>query len=110
MKSQVQDGCTIPLIAPYDVASGAGFLVGSIFAVAASAALSGAEVEGKRHGVFDLAALSTDTASQGAKLYWDNTNKRLTTTASGNTLVGAAAAAKANGDTTARVLLDGVIR
>lgn len=110
MKNYVQEGCVVTLTAPYDVAAGAGLLVGSIFGIAASAALSGAVVEVSRDGVFDVTALSTDTATVGAKLYWDNTNKRLTTTASGNTLVGAATAAKASGDTTARVLLDGVIR
>lgn len=110
MKNFVQSGDTLTLAAPYDVASGAGLLVGAIFAVAQTSAVSGAEVEAKRKGVFTLPALSTDTASVGAKLYWDNTNKRLTTTSSGNTLVGAATAAKASGDTTARILLDGVIR
>lgn len=110
MKTFVQSGDTLTLAAPYDVASGAGFLVGAIFAVAQTTAASGAEVEGKRKGVFDIAALSTDTAAAGAKLYWDNTNKRLTTTSSGNTLVGAAVVAKASGDTAARILLDGVIR
>lgn len=110
MKNFVQEGCVVTLAAPYDVAAGGGLLVGAIFGIAASAALSGADVETSRTGIFDVTALSTDTATVGAKLYWDNTNKRLTTTASGNTLVGAAAAAKANGDTTARVLLDGVIR
>lgn len=110
MKNSVQEGCVVTLAAPYDVASGAGLLVGAIFGIASSAALSGAAVEASRTGVFDVTALSTDTASVGAKLYWDNGNKRLTTTASGNTLVGVAMAAKANGDTTVRVLLDGTIR
>lgn len=110
MKNYVQPGETLTLTAPYDVASGGGFLVGALFAVACTSALSGAEVEGKTTGVFDITALNTDTGSIGTKMYWDNTNKRLTTTASGNTLVGALVAAKANGDTTARVKLDGVIR
>lgn len=110
MKNHVQAGDVLTLAAPYDVASGAGFLVGALFAVATSAAVSGASVEGKTTGVFDLAALSTDTAAVGAKAYWNNTNKQITTTASGNTLVGAFVAVKAAADTTARVKLDGVIR
>lgn len=108
MNNYIQPGDVVTLTAPYAVASGAGMLVGSLFAVASSAAANGATVEGKTTGVFDLAALSTDTATVGAKLYWDNTNKRLTTTASGNSLVGVALAAKASGETTARVRLDGV--
>ena len=45
-------------------------------------------------------------SGQGAKLYWDNTNKVLTTTASGNTIVGVAAAAAASGDATVAILLN----
>ena len=108
MNNYIQPGDVVTLTAPYAVASGAGMLVGSLFAVATSAAANGAKVEAKTTGVCDLAALSTDTATVGAKLYWDNTNKRLTTTASGNSLVGVALVDKASGETTARVRLNGV--
>lgn len=108
MKNFVQPGDTLTVTAPYDVASGAGMLVGLIFAVAAFAALSGAQVEGVTKGVFDLTALNADTATVGAAIYWDNTNKRCTTTSSGNTKIGVATQAKANGDTTVRVRLNGV--
>lgn len=54
-------------------------------------------------GVFVLPKLSTDTVAQGALLYWDNTNSRLTTTASGNTLAGYAAAAAGSGTTTVAI-------
>lgn len=111
MKNYVKQGDTMTLVAPYAVVSGGGFLVGAIFAVAQSAAASGEEVEGVRNGLFgDMPAVSGETASPGAKVYWDNTNKRFTTTASGNVLVGAFAATKASGDTVCTVLLDGVIR
>lgn len=110
MKNFVQSGKTVSVLAPYALTSGAGALVGSLFGVAAAAAANGAAVELAREGVYDLVAVSADTGSVGAKVYWDNTNKRITTTSSGNTLVGALAAAKGNGETTARVLLDGVIR
>ncbi len=106
MRNFVQDGDMLTVAAPYDVASGAGCQVGTaLFGIAAYTAASGANVEIKTEGVFDVTALSTDTAAVGAKLYWDNTNKRLTTTASGNLLVGYATAAKASGDTTARIRL-----
>lgn len=110
MKNFLSKGDVLKLAAPYDVAGDAGFLVGSLFAVATSTAISGASVEGIREGVFRLTALSTDTFAVGAKVYWDNTNKRCTSTASGNTLIGAATAVKASGATTVDVLLDGVIR
>ncbi|RZL33762.1 MAG: DUF2190 family protein [Rubrivivax sp.] len=106
MKNFVQPGNTITLVAPYDVASGAGLLVGLIFGLATNAALSGADIETVLEGVFDVTALSTDVPAQGAALYWDNTNKRLTTTAGGNTKVGVAVKAKLNGELTARIRLN----
>lgn len=110
MKNYVQEGDALTVTAPAAVSSGDGVLVGSLFGVAQAAAASGADVEIVREGVFTLTTLSTDTPTQGAKAYWDNTNKRLTTTATSNTLVGAFALAKASGVTVGTVVLDGVIR
>lgn len=110
MKNAVQEGDVITFAAPYAVNSGDGFLVGSIFAVATTTAANGATVEGRTEGVFDLTTLGTDTPSAGTKAYWDNTNKRLTTTSSGNTLIGAFTAAKSSGVTIGRVYVDGAIR
>src|SRR5574343_801395 len=110
MKNYVQPGNVLTLTAPYAVNSGDGVKERSIFGVACATAALGAEVEVRTNGVFDLTALSTDVATQGAKLYWDNTNRRLTVTATSNTLVGAATRAKASGDTTARVKVDASVR
>ena len=104
-KNFVQPGETLPLTAPYDVASGAGFLVGALFSVALAAALSGATVEGRNTGVFDLAKTAGQSFTQGAKVYWDNTAKSVTGVSSGNTLIGVATQAAAGGDATARVRL-----
>ena len=110
MRNFIQEGETLTVAAPYSVTSGQGVQVGAaLFGVAAFDAASGAAVEVATNGVFDLTALGTDTAAVGAVLYWDNTNRRLTTTATGNIYVGYATAAKANGDTTARVRLSGHI-
>lgn len=109
MKNYVQKGDCVTLAAPYNVASGAGFLVGALFAVATADALAGAEVVGCAVGCFELTANTTDVIAQGAKVYWDDTNKRVTGTASGNTLIGCALVAKANGDTTCRVRLNGTV-
>jgi predicted RecA/RadA family phage recombinase len=107
MRNYIQDGTIVTLAAPYAVASGAGMLVGSLFGVATSAADNGAEVEAITRGVADITALSTDTGSVGAKVYWDNTNKRCTVTATDNSLIGVLLAAKTNGQTTMRVRLNG---
>lgn len=107
MKNYVQPGNTVTVAAPYDVLSGAGLLVGSLFGVAAYKALSGAEVEADTVGVFDLPKLSTDVVTAGALLYWDNTNKRLTLTSSTHKLVGVALAGAGNGVATVRIRLNG---
>lgn len=107
MKNYVQDGDVLSLTAPRALTSGEGFLVGSLFAVATSAAANGASVEGMTDGTVELTALSTDTASVGAKAYWDNTNFRITTTVGSNSLVGVFVVAKTNGQTTATVRLNG---
>lgn len=104
------EGDVLDLIAPAAITSGDGVLVGSLFVIALGTAANAAAFRGKRTGVWTLPKLSTDVPTQGAKAHWDNTNKRTTTSASGNTLIGVYAAAYATGTTAADVLLDGVIR
>lgn len=108
MRNFVQPGDTITVTAPYAVSGGDGCLVGVLFGVACGTAASGAQAELATEGVFDLTALSTDTASGTVLVaaYWDNTEKRITTTDSGNTKVGVIVAAKTSGQTTARVRLN----
>ena len=109
MKNYVQPGNTITLTAPYAVASGEGLLVGAIFGVAAGTAASGATVEAALTGVFDLTKIGSQAWTVGAKVYWDDTNKRCTTVATDNTLIGVAVVAVAGGagDTIGRVRLNG---
>lgn len=106
-KNYVQPGQTLTFTAPYVVASGAGFLVGAQFAVALADAASGAPVEGRVNDVWDLAKATGEAWTAWAKVYWDNTNKRLTTTSSGNTYVGVSTQAAASADTVGRVKLNG---
>ncbi|MDX3885991.1 MAG: DUF2190 family protein [Sphingomonas sp.] len=108
MKNFVQRGINLTLVAPRVLAAGAGFLVGSIFAVASTDAASGAAVVGVTEGVFDLPK-AAGAVTAGAKLYWDNAAFVVTTTAAGNTLIGVAVQAAAAGDVTARVKLGAVI-
>lgn len=109
MKSFVQRGDVLTFVAPYAIASGAPFQVGAFVAVAVNAAASGAEVEGQLKGVFTLPKVSAQAWEIGDKIYWDNTAKLLTTTASANTLVGAAVEATANPSATGTVYLDGAV-
>lgn len=107
MKNYVQPGANLTLAAPYAVASGAGALIGSIFGVASTALDNAATGEFVTEGVFDLAKVGSQAWTVGAKIYWDNTNKYCTTTASGNTLIGVAVTAVGSGagETTGRVKL-----
>ncbi|HCB75393.1 MAG TPA: hypothetical protein DEP91_04350 [Sphingomonas bacterium] len=105
----VQPGGTVTLIAPYAVASGGLVKVGAMVGVALADAAQNAPVETRREGVFDVAKAAGEAWVQGAKLYHDDANKRLTTTAAGNTLVGAAMQAQAAGDVIGRAILTGQI-
>ena len=109
MKNYVQPGNTIILIAPYAVTSGDGLLVGSIFGVAAGDAANAETVETALIGIFDLNKTASQAWSAGDKVYWDNTNKEATKTATANTLIGVAVEAVVGGagDLIGRVRLNG---
>jgi predicted RecA/RadA family phage recombinase len=111
VKNFVQPGNTITLTAPYDAASGDGLLVGSIFGVASGAASSGEIVEAALVGVFDLKKVASQAWAVGDRIYWDDTNRQTTKTATSNTLIGVAIEAVANGagDLVGRVRHNGTV-
>ena len=55
--------------------------------------------------MFELTKIGAQAWTVGALVYWDDTNKRCTTVATANLLIGVAAAAVA-GNTTGRVRLN----
>lgn len=105
MKNFIQPGTVVTVPAPANTASGSGVLVGSIFGVACYDALSGAPLEIATEGVFELVKLSAQAWTVGAPIYWDDTNKQCTTTASGNAKIGHATEVAANPSATGRVRL-----
>lgn len=111
MKNFLQQGGVVTLLAPYAVLGGQGFQVGTLFAVASSDAAIGAEVEGRCEpgSVYRLAAVPADVIAVGAKVYWDNTAKLVTSTVASNILIGCVVAAKAAAATTADVRLNGSV-
>jgi predicted RecA/RadA family phage recombinase len=110
MKNLVmQSGRNLPVTAPYDVASGDGCLVGALFGVASSAALTGARVVIDTGGVYALAKTAGQTFAQGAKVYWDDTAKSVTGVSTDNVLIGATTQAAASGAATANTKLTGQI-
>ncbi len=107
MKNYIQTGDNLTLPAPYDVDSGDGALVGSIFGVAAGDAATGEDVDLVTRGVFELPKTSALAISVGDKLYWDNTAKLVNKTSTDNTLIGVAVSAAVNPSATVNVRLNG---
>jgi predicted RecA/RadA family phage recombinase len=109
MRNYIQPGHAITLAAPYGVASGDGLLVGSIFGVASHDASTGAEVEAQLTGVVEITKVGTQAWTAGARVYWDDTNRRATNVATDNTLIGVAVLAVGAGaeEVVGRVRLNG---
>ena len=106
MKNKIQDGKVLPFTTPSGgVVSGQAKLFGALLGVAVADYAETVVGQYAVRGVFSITKLTTDVISEGVSLFWDNTNARLTVTASGNTKVGYAASASGNGDTTANILL-----
>jgi predicted RecA/RadA family phage recombinase len=112
MKNFIQEGRYLTLVAPYDVSAGDGAQIGQIFGVATLNALSGADTQFDTKGVYELDKAPSQAWAVGAAVYWDNSNKYCTTSASGNLLIGAAVAAVGSGaeETLGQVRLNGIAR
>jgi predicted RecA/RadA family phage recombinase len=82
MDNYVQPGKTLTLIAPSGgVTAGLGYLIGSIFVVAAVTAAEAETFAGDTEGVFTLAKVGSQAWSPGDRVYWDGGNSRCTKTA-----------------------------
>ena len=88
------------------ITSGSAIVMGVRVVVALTDIAAGKSGTVAARGVFALDKLGTDVVAQGALLYWDTANKRLTTTTGGNTLAGYAAAPAGNGATTVALALN----
>ena len=110
MKLFIAEGRTIDHAPAAQRLSGAGTLIGSvgngIIGVAKDDTAANATGVFYIAGVCELPKLSTDVVTQGALLYWDNTNLRLTLTSASNTVAGRAYAAAGNGVTTVQIILN----
>jgi predicted RecA/RadA family phage recombinase len=105
-KNYIQEGDTLTLPAPYAVASGGGLLVDSLFAVALVTLANGESGSCATEGVWELTKNSAEAWTVGKKVYWDNTNKVCTVTATSNTLIGCAVEPAANPSPVGRVKLN----
>lgn len=103
----VQVGDDVTVAAPAAVSSGDVVKVGSILGVAKHDAESGADVVLATRGVWTVGKVTGAGWSVGDKLYFVAASSLLSTSASGNTLIGVALAAAASGDATGVVRLNG---
>lgn len=102
-----QPGSVLDLAAPYDRTTGEGALIGAIFGVALSTVLNTVTGQFKTDGVWSLAKTSAQAWTVGAKIYWDNTNKRCDTDSTVGMLIGTAVEAADNPSSTGVVRLNG---
>lgn len=109
MKNFVQEGDALDLIAPSGgVVSDVGYIIGGLFVVAAFTAAEGEAFVGLRKGVFDFVGAthaSNQAAAAGDTAYWDDSAKKITKTAVGNTPVGIFTEAKVSTVASARVVV-----
>ena len=87
MRNYVQPGGAIDVTAPAALTSGQGLLIGNLFGVVKGDAANGAAAVLQTEGVFTLKK-ATGTINAGVRVFWDDTAKRVTTTATSNMCIG----------------------
>jgi predicted RecA/RadA family phage recombinase len=110
MRNFVQPGDSLAVAVPYagGILSGQGVLVGALFGVAAVDGVQNAVIEAQTQGVFDITKQPALAITAGARVFWDDTNRRITTIATSNFQIGIATTAALAADTTVRVWLNRV--
>lgn len=100
MKNWISEGRSLDFIAPAGgVVSGVPIIIGALLVIPSTTAAEGVAFAGDVEGVFEVAAATGQAwATTGVLLYWDDTAKRFTTTATNNSKRGVSGAPKANGD------------
>lgn len=105
-KNYIQEGKALDYTpSGANITSGDFVLIGTIGGIAKTNIADGETGAVHICGVFS-APKASGAVTQGAKLYWSSTNSNLTTSASGNTLVGVAASPASTSDTSVAILLN----
>lgn len=104
-RNYLGQGNKLTLNAPYALTSGQGALVGALFGVAQHDAAINTPVVLDMNGIYALTKEPSLAIAVGARIFWDNTNRRVTTTATGNFAIGRATVAALAADAVAAVLL-----
>ena len=105
MKNHIQNGAVIDLVLAGSILSGGCLLVGQLFGVAQKGGVTGDTVGLATEGVFDLPYGVAATVAVGDLIYWDDTAKNVTKTASTNKKVGYAVSSAASAAPLLRVRL-----
>jgi predicted RecA/RadA family phage recombinase len=91
VKNYISKGEVLELTAPSGgVVAGSAYLIGGLLVVATVTAAEGAKFNAIAEGIVDLPKAVEDALTEGGKVYWDNSAKKITTVSGGNTLVGVA--------------------
>lgn len=106
MKNFIQNGDVLIFTTSDPVLPGQGVQMGALFGVAATASYDGEPFAASVTGVFELPK-TVGAIAAGAKAYWNAAVGAVTTTASGNMLIGAATEDAADAATAVRVRLNG---
>ena len=108
-KALAAPGWIVDFTAPVGgVVSGQGYQIGNAFGFAERSEVAGNKFPLAVVGVFTCLSSTSDAWTEGQVLYWDNTNRVVTSTASGNLKIGYCVVAKATGATTGLVRLPGL--
>lgn len=111
MDNFVQPGEIITLTAPSGgVTAGTPVLIGALVVIPCVSVAQTVQFSAYVTGVFEVPKATGDAWGEGEKVYWDVGDTNFNQSASGNTLVGVAAAAAGSSDATGYVRFDGVAR
>lgn len=110
-QSYKQPGNILTLTAPYARASsGLGMKVGALFGVTCDAIANGEAGQVQTEGVHALTKIGSQAWSVGDRIFWDDSNKRLTSVATDGMFVGVCTTAVGSGagETTGEIKLAGL--
>lgn len=97
-KNFIQPGGTLDLTAPSGgVVTGLTYKIGTLIVVALVTKDQTLKFAAATEGVFEVPKAASQAWTEGAAVYWDDTNKVYTTTSSGNTKAGVAVVAVGSG-------------
>jgi len=101
----VQDGDVLTLSPAADVASGVGYLFGTLFGVATGAVLSGQPGQFITEGVVTIGKTSALAIAVGDRVFWDPVGKVVNKTTIAQQCVGVAVEAAVNPSATVKIKL-----